>query len=307
MTSAARVEELNARFSKRGSIEFETGPGGIVVARLESGGSSARVSQLGATVLSYIPEGHREVLFLSRRSSFQAGKAIRGGIPLCLPWFGDDPRDASLPKHGFFRLFDWEVAGTSFEQGGSSVLFTLTDTEATRRYWPSAFRAECRVSLGDRLTVAVKLLNAGTEAFELSCAFHPYFAVSNIGKVELPILAGKEYLDCVAAAGDTKSPQAGALRFAGEVDRAYSYNGPVDIVDQSAGRNIRVSGAGTERTVVWNPWKDSCAAMADLEPGDYLRYLCVEPAIIPPLARRVEPGAAFEAGMSVEVERSSPV
>jgi len=280
-----------------------------VVARLESGGASARVSQLGATVLSYIPEGHREVLFLSRRSSFQAGKGIRGGIPLCLPWFGDDPSGKSLLKHGFFRLFDWEVAGTSFEQGGSSVLFTLADTESAQRYWPRAFKAECRVLLGDRLTVAVKLLNAGTEAFELSCAFHPYFAVSNIGKVELPALAGKEYLDCVATAttaataGDTKSLQAGALRFSGEVDRIYSHQEPVDVVDPTAGRKIRVAGVGTTQTVVWNLGKDKCAAVTDLEPGDYLRYLCVEPAIVAPPTRRVEPGASFEAGMSVEVER----
>jgi glucose-6-phosphate 1-epimerase len=315
VTPIAEVEELNARFSKQGRIEFEAGPGGIAVARLESGGSSARVSLLGATVLSYIPEGHREVLFLSRRSAFQEGKAIRGGLPLCLPWFGGDPLGAGLPKHGFFRLFVWEVAESSFERGGSSVLLSLADTEATRRFWPRAFRAECRVTLGDCLAVSIKLINAGTEAFELSCAFHPYFAVSNLGKVELPTLEGKEYQDCLAPAaaraaitGGAEVPaaakltQAGALRFSDEVDRIYSYNGPVDVADPAAGRRIRVAGFGTARTVVWNPWKDSCAAMADLEPGDYLRYLCVEPAIVAPPRLLVEPGAAFEAGMSVEVE-----
>ena len=109
MTMDVRVEELNARFSKKGKIEFETGPGSIVVARLESGGASARVCLLRATVISYIPEGGREVLFLSRRYGFQPGKAIRGGIHLCLPWFGDHRCDASLPKHGFFRLLGFGI------------------------------------------------------------------------------------------------------------------------------------------------------------------------------------------------------
>ncbi|MHB8089705.1 MAG: aldose epimerase family protein, partial [Anaerolineaceae bacterium] len=173
MTTSARLEDLNARFSKQGKIEFETGPEGTVVVRLESGSASARVSLLGATVISYIPEGGREVLFLSRRSGFQPGKSIRGGIPICLPWFGDDPNDASLPKHGFFRLLDWDVASTSLEAGGSSVLLTLADSKATRQYWPYTFKAECTVTLGDRLAVSVKVINEGTKAFALSCAFHP--------------------------------------------------------------------------------------------------------------------------------------
>ena len=302
MTMSSRLEELNARFSKQGRIAFETGPGGVVVARLESGGASCRVSLLGATVVSYIPEGGREVLFLSRRSAFQPGKAIRGGIPLCLPWFGDDPRDVSLPKHGFFRLFEWEVAGTSFEGGDSTVLLALADSEANRKFWPHAFRATFRLSLGEGLAVSVRLENAGSEAFGLSCAFHPYFAISNIGKVELPALAGEEYLDHLApSAAESRKVQHGSLSFAGEVNRTYARREPVDIVDPAAGRRIHVAGSGTTRTVVWNPWKERCAAMADLEAGDYLRYVCVEPGRIAPPEVLIEPGSVFEAGMSVEV------
>jgi glucose-6-phosphate 1-epimerase len=302
MSPSARIEELNARFSKQGRIAFETGPGGVVVARLESGGASCRVSLIGATVLSYLPEGGGEVLFLSRRSSFQPGKAIRGGIPLCLPWFGDDPTGSGLPKHGFFRLFEWEVGGTSFQDGDSSVLLTLADSPATREYWPRSFRAECRVSLGDALEVSVRLTNEGTEAFGLSCAFHPYFAISNIGKIELPGLDGEEYQDRLeASAAESRKVQSGSMRFSGEVDRIYARSQPVDIVDEGAGRKVRVAGSGTTKTVVWNPWKEKCAAMADLEAGDYLRYVCVEPGSIAPPEVRVEPGATFEAGMSIEV------
>ena len=302
MSPSARIEELNARFSKQGRIAFETGPGGVVVARLESGGSSCRLSILGATVLSYIPEGGREVLFLSRRSGFQPGRAIRGGIPLCLPWFGDDPTGSGLPKHGFFRLFEWEVAGTSFRDGDSSVLLTLADSASTREYWPRSFRAECRVSLGSSLSVSVKVINAGTEAFGLSCAFHPYFAISNITRIEMPDLASEEYLDHLApSTAESRKTQAGTLRFSGEVDRIYLRSGPVDIVDPASARRIRVAGCGTAQTVVWNPWKEKCSAMADLEAGDYLRYVCVEPGIIAPPEARVEAGADFEFGMRIEV------
>ena len=302
MTTSARLEELNARFSRQGKIEFETGPGGIVVVRFESGRASARVSLLGATVISYIPEGGQEVLFLSRRSGFQPGKSIRGGIPLCLPWFGDVPADASLPKHGFFRLFDWEVAGTSLEAGGSCVLLALADSDATRSYWPHAFRAECRITLGDTLTVSVKVINTGAEAFALSCAFHPYFAISNISRIELPDLAGKEYMDRLMVSGnEMKKVQAGAQRFAGEVDRIYAHSEPVDIVDPASCRKIRVAGIGTAQTVVWNPWKDKCKTIADLEAGDYLRFVCAEPGIIAPAEILVEPGVAFAVGMSIGV------
>lgn len=301
MTTSARLEDLNARFYKQGKIEFETGPEGTVVVRLESGSASARISLLGATVISYIPEGGREVLFLSRRSGFQPGKSIRGGIPICLPWFGDDPNDASLPKHGFFRLLDWDVASTSLEAGGSSVLLMLADSEATREYWPFAFRAECTITLGDRLTLSVKVINEGTEAFTLSCAFHPYCAVSNIGKIELPVLAGKEFVDRNDLSRVQSSElQIGALRFSGEVNRLYAHGELVDIVDPALDRKVRVSGIGTSQMVVWNPWKDKCAAIADLEAGDYLRFVCVEPGIITSPSILVEPGATFAIGMSIE-------
>lgn len=301
MTPSARLEELNARFSRQGTIEFETGPGGIVVVRLESGRASARVSLLGATVISYLPEGGQEVLFLSRRSGFQPGKAIRGGIPLCLPWFGDNPADPSLPKHGFFRLFDWEVVGTSLESGGSNVLLALADSDATRSYWPHRFRAECSITLGHMLRVSVKVINEGTEAFTLTSAFHPYFAISNIGRIELPDLAGREYVDRLLPSGEaSKMVQAGAQRFAGEVDRIYAHSEPVDIVDPSSARKIRVAGIGTAQTVVWNPWKEKCRTMADLEAGDYQRFVCVEPGIVAPAYILVEPGASFTVGMSIE-------
>ena len=308
MTSWARLEELNARFSRQGKIEFETGHGGIVVVRLESGSACARVSHLGATVISYIPEGGQEVLFLSRRSGFQPGKSIRGGIPLCLPWFGDNPVDSSLPKHGFFRLFDWEVVDTSLEAGGSCVLLTLVDSDATRACWPHTFMAECSITLGDTLTVSVRVINAGSEAFALSCAFHPYFAISNISRIELPDLAGKEYMDRLVFSGDeSKKVQVGAQRFASEVDRIYAHSEPVAIVDPAAGRKIRVAGIGTTQTVVWNPWKDKCKTIADLEAGDYLRFVCAEPGIIAPAEILVEPGAAFAVGMSVEALSLSTV
>ncbi len=309
---AASIESLNAAFGRPGSLSFVSGPGGLAAARLSACGATALLALHGATLLSYEPEGLGETFFLSPKSAFKAGSPIRGGIPLCFPWFGDLPGRADLPKHGFFRLFAWDVEESSAEGGAVSISLRLSSSEATKAFWPGDFSARYRLRLGDTLSVSVELKNRGAEEFSFSCAFHPYFRVSNVREIAIPGLEGEAYQDRAAApgAGTASGPgpagsfrQEGPLSFSGEVDRAYLRGGAVEFADRAEGRLVRVEGRKLPHTVVWNPGKAKGDAIPDLEEGAYLRYLCVEPALVPPPGARLGPGQSFEAGIEIGVSR----
>jgi len=299
--SPERVESLNADFAKAEAVRFDAGPQGLIVATLAWGTSSARVALLGATVLSYVPAGFREILFLSGKSEFQPGKPIRGGIPLCWPWFGAHPEDAGLPRHGFFRLFEWTVAGTTRDSRKVSIELVLSASDESRKLWPHDFHARCRITLSETLKIDVGVVNSGTNNFKLTCAFHPYFGVADVRNVEIPVFGKMGYEDFLAPrdAAERKG-RAEPLMLSKEIDRADAYDGAAVLDDHAGKRRIMVSGSSMESFVVWNPWEKICAAIADLKEDDFLKFLCVEPGIIPPSKRELRPGASFEAGMTIE-------
>ena len=297
-----KLDSLNAAFAKPGVAHFDSGPHGLIAATLESGDSSARVALLGATVLSYVPAGFPETLFLSGKSEFLAGKPIRGGIPLCWPWFGAHPRDARLPRHGFFRLFEWKVTGTARDSRGSSMTLSLSASDESKKFWPYDFEALCRITLGRTLKVDVSVVNSGRNSFSLTCAFHPYFRFGDVRGVEIPVLAGMACDDFLAPGGfSERKVDAEPFAVSKEIDRAYAHDGAAVMEDRAGKRRIIVSGSSMESFVVWNPWEKKCAAIADLEKDDFLEFLCLEPGIIPPSARELRPGASFEAGIAIEV------
>jgi len=299
-----RLTALKERFYEPGRLDFYMAAPGVVAARIESDRASASVALVGATVISYAPSGFGETLFLSGVGNFLPGKAIRGGIPLCWPWFGANPRDASLPPHGFFRLLEWEVREAFHDSLGSSVTLSLRDSEGSRKYWPHGFEAVCRVSLGDRLGVSIRIANDSQEAWDLSGAFHPYLRVADIGAAGIPSFGGEDYIDNTAPdSTEARKTQSGVLRFAGEINRVYDHAGPVDVDDPGEGRLVSVRGDSLESVGIWTPWREKCAAAPDLDGNDYTKFLCVEPGIIPPRTRRIGPGCAFEAGITVSVSR----
>jgi len=301
LSSRGKPDSLNAAFAKPGAVHFDTGPRGLIVATLVSGDSSARVALLGATVLSYIPAGFQEILFLSERSEFQPGKPIRGGIPLCWPWFGAHPEDARLPRHGFFRLFEWKVTETARDSRGSSIELSLSASDESKKLWPHDFHARCRITLSETLKISVNVVNDGSTDFSLTCAFHPYFGVADVRSVEIPVFAGMGYEDFIAPRNSAER-RVGAepIVVSKEIDRAYAYDGTAVLEDRAGKRRIVVAGSSMESFVVWNPWGKKCAAIADLEKDDFLKFLCVEPGIIPPSKRELKPGASFEAGMTIQ-------
>jgi glucose-6-phosphate 1-epimerase len=269
---------LNRLFGIKGSLEFFDGKGGLSIAKLMAGDATASVSTYAGQVLSYRPQDAEDVFFLSNNAHFERGKAIKGGVPVCWPWFGPDPEGLGRPNHGFVRNRPWQIrGGRLLSDGAVELLLGLEDDAETRKFWPHAFDLEMRVTLGDRLEIGLLTRNRSKQPMTISQALHSYFLVGDIGEISVGGLANLHYIDKVYY-GTLKSQQ-GIVQVSGETDRIYlDVDKPIDITDRKLGRRIQLSAAGSHSTVVWNPWVEVAKSMSDLEDNDYQRMICVETA-----------------------------
>lgn len=257
-------------------IEFH----GIPALRLQGPrGASAVVSTLGAQVLSWITPDGRERLFLSDRAVFDGTRAIRGGIPVCWPQFsglGD------LPKHGFVRTLPWQVGARRGGDDYALLTMELADDERTRALWPHAFRLELTVMLeADRIDLELCVANTGDAAFSFTGALHTYLRVVQVEDVTLEGLYGHSYRD--AAKGDAVIRDSGThIAVEAEMDRVYRQVRRPQLL-QAANLSLAIQGQGFPDVVVWNPWVDQCAALADMPADGWRHMLCVEAAAEQPV------------------------
>jgi len=270
------ISELNQRFALAGLLTFQEGPGGLTVAKITSPQGEAMISLSGGHVMSWNPAGEKPVLWLSAYAKFAPLKSIRGGVPVCWPWFGPHATDAGFPGHGFARTVPWHVvASDATAEGVVSITLELEQPEATRAQWPHASSARLTVSVGRELGLALSTQNLGAEAFVLGEALHTYFAVGDIRRAPIQGLSGCTYLDKVA--GGTRQVQEGAITIGSEVDRVYvDTESDCTIDDASLGRRIRIKKSGSRSTVVWNPWSAKAEKMGDFGPEGHLGMVCVE-------------------------------
>ncbi|BCW99448.1 MAG: D-hexose-6-phosphate mutarotase [Armatimonadota bacterium] len=273
--------------------EFE-GRGGLAAVRLRHpSGAEAEVYRNGAHVTSWtLPQGE-EMLFLSRMSRWEEGRAIRGGIPLVFPQFGP----GRLPQHGFARTSLWSLdeAGTA-RDGSVRALFSLEDTDSTRAIWPYRFSARMEVGLKeDSLSISLQIVNQDHEPFSFQIALHTYFRVDDISAVMLEGLRGVELVDSLRG-GVRETEDREAITFECETDRIYE-NAPetLRLVDAARGRAVVISSYGMPDAVVWNPWVEKSRRMEDFGDDEYTRMLCVETGIVlQPVT--LAPGAAWSGG-----------
>lgn len=238
---------------------------------------SARLALHGAHLLEWTPAGQKPVLYLSPQSSYEVGKAIRGGVPVCWPWFGPHATDSALPSHGFVRNRFWQLEHASEDASGVSLKFTIQDDAETRAIWPHAFHLTMECTLGATLSLALTMKNTGETDFTVTDALHTYFTVGDISRVSIGGLDGAEYLDTRGGARQAHL-QSGNITFAGEVDSLYRTSAPATIHDTAWQRIITVKPEGSHTTVVWNPWKEKAARLTDLPDEDYHDFVCVETA-----------------------------
>lgn len=273
---------LEARFGRAPGVRFENRFGGPV-AVLDAAGSTAVVAIQGAQVLSWQRlRAPGEILWLSPVAKLGAGKAVRGGVPVCWPWFGPHPEDAKMPAHGFVRAAPWRVAGSAASARRATLVLIFDATAIDPALWPFRAAAEIEITLAETLTISLSTSNLGDETLPLTQALHTYLAVGDIADVSLSGLEDHTYVDQLDSGTRHvlgRHVQAGEIVVTSEVDRIYQgAPGTITVLDRSLGREIRVSNTGSRSTVIWNPWIEKAERLGDLGHDGYRRMLCVEAA-----------------------------
>ncbi len=283
---------LNEKFGIPGLVEFADNHSGAAVARVTTRHGQMEVARQGGQLLFWTPQGHAPVVWLSPQAVFKPGKSLRGGAPVCWPWFGPHPSDASLPGHGFARNLDWRMLETARLKDATRIAMIFEPGEEQRKLWPHRAQLELAITLAEQLRIDLTTRNIGDAPFTITQAVHTYFHVGDIAKVRVEGLEGKEYLDKVD--GGVRKSQEGPITIDGEVDRIY-LDCPEEalIIDESLGRRIRIAKQNSHSTVVWNPWAEKGAAFGDMGEAGYRQMLCVETTNAADDAVTIEPGESF--------------
>ena len=247
--------------------------------RVAGRGGSAEIYLQGAHVTSWRPTGQESVIWMSRSSIFSPGTPIRGGIPICFPWFGPNVTDSAAPVHGFARLHDWALVAVEVGEVDDdvSLTFQLTDSAQTRSSaWPFRFAATYRVVVGTILQLSLEITNRGTAPVAFEEALHTYCAVGDVRDVAVRGLTGASYQDRIVG-GEPVQQGDEPVRIEKETDRIYLVKaGTVTIEDTVQDRVIRIRKDGSGATVVWNPWIEKSKAMGDFGDDEWIETICVE-------------------------------
>jgi glucose-6-phosphate 1-epimerase len=238
------------------------------------------ISLFGAHVLSFVPKADGRDLLWCSPARLGDGRPVRGGVPVCWPWFAKQGVPDTAPQHGFVRTMPWTAESVVGEADGS-VKVTLSVRSAFAG-WPPECEPQLTVTVGSTLTIALDTFNHSSETVTLTQALHSYFRVGHVGGISIDGLQGLRYLDKIA--GFAESVQQGPWRFDGSCDRIYLDAGASHAIhDPVLDRTIRIGSEGSATTVVWNPGAEGIRAFADIPPADWFQYVCVEAANCGPL------------------------
>jgi glucose-6-phosphate 1-epimerase len=290
MEKPSRIDELNERFGITGTAQVRGGNGGLAKLTIAGPLAEAEIYLHGAQVTAWRPAGEEEVIFLSEHSKWEDGRAIRGGIPVCFPWFRAKADDPNAPAHGFVRTKEWDLE--SVQAGGDGTVTVVCATrsdEGSQRWWPHEFRLALRITVGKTLGMELTVTNTGSAAFRFEEALHTYFRVADVEQVEVRGLEGVAFLDNVD--GNRRKVQADGLRLSGPLDNAYIESpGAVEIADNVLGRAVRTAKGNSSTTIVWNPWRQGAAKLSDLGGEEWKQMICVEASNILGGAISLDPG-----------------
>lgn len=296
------VAGLNAQYGVDGRIEVFVGAGGMTAVKLRNVRGSAEVMLQGAHVTQWSPAGAKPVIWLSPAAKFAPGKSIRGGVPICWPWFGPHGSESTYPAHGFARTVPWEIVASASEGDTDVIRLRLLDSETTRAQWarPSELTLEIRVGADLELTLTTR--NIGKFPITVGEALHTYFAVGDVRQARIQGLDGLSYIDKVD--GFKTKLQKGAVTIDGEVDRIYLDSSDDCTIDDPAWkRRIRIAKRESRSTVVWNPGPAKAQQMGDFGgPDGHLGMLCVESGNAADNVVSIEPNASHSLWVRYSVE-----
>jgi len=300
-----KPSDLNNEFSlavANNTLHIKSGKGDIPIIEVENIHASAIISLQGAHILSWIPKNEEEVIWLSDDASFAPSKSVRGGIPICWPWFGAHETNDGFPAHGFARTTDWQIISTeALADGTTRISFTTQATAKTQSMWPADTTVQYQLTIGKKLELELITHNNSQQPITISQALHTYFKVGDISKVYLHGLNDTDYLD--KPDNFKRKHQQGPIIISEEVDRIYLDTASDCVIeDKVLNRNIIIIKCGSHSTVVWNPGKQVADKMGDFGAEGYKNMLCVETSNAAEDAVIIEPGKAHQLWVQYEVQ-----
>jgi glucose-6-phosphate 1-epimerase len=276
--------------------------------RIRHAAAELLISQQGAQVLSYQQAGQPALIWLSEHATYQRGQSVRGGVPVCWPWFGDlsrnpaavqtlVPEPSLAPFHGGVRTLDWQLQLLAPDAEGISLQFRCP-APASAANWPAALELELHIRLDQRLHISLLSHNRGSQPLTISQALHSYFAVSDIRQVEVEGLTDCGYIETLE---DWQArQQQGPLRFSGETDRIYQgLASRLSIRDPGWQRRVCLESRGSRSAVLWNPWSDKALRLSGFAADAWQRMLCIETANVWDDCVQLAAGASHTLGLSL--------
>lgn len=289
--------------------------GALTCWRLSLNGSELLITQQGAQILSYQQAGQQPIIWLSQEASYEPANSVRGGVPVCWPWFGNLQRNPPAVQgmhaqplqagaHGLVRSIDWALQEVDQQDNSISITFSYNSLEQPLPDWPHAAQLTLSVRLDTQLHISLECRNLGIQPLTFSQALHSYFAVSDIRQVSVKGLHDCQYIETLED-WQTRTQQ-GDLRFAGETDRIYLNTPPtLHICDPGWQRSIHLQSSGSNSAVLWNPWIDKAQRLSQFADSAWQRMLCIEHANVLDDAVTLAPNAQHQLGISIWAEALS--
>jgi len=272
------IQTLNQHYAIPDILSFSLGKGDMPVAHISNALGSASIALQGAHVLSFQPQGEAELIWMSEDATFAAKKSLRGGVPVCWPWFGAHATDASLPAHGYARTVQWKpIASKALDDGSTYLCFELDHATVGENLQVHPLHVQLHITVGTSLRLELETKNCGDTAYQLSEAMHTYFNVGDVRHINIKGLDGCDFLD--KTDGFLRKKQQGDITICEETDRVYLDTcSEIRIIDTLLQRTIVIESEHAHSVIVWNPWIETANKMGDLGQDGYLNMLCVETA-----------------------------
>ena len=269
---------LGSDFTIEPQLNITQDENGLEYIEINNDLATAKIALQGGHIISWQPKVQEHpVLWVSSNARYQKGRSIRGGVPICWPWFGAHPTDGTLCPHGFARVIPWQlIMAEPTRHGATRIVLQMTETAEARRQLSYPYLLSMTITVGDTLRIELATTNKSTHPFLVGEAFHTYFNISDIANVTVKGLQDTLFADKVF--GYERRLQRGDITFNGEFDRVY-LNTTSDSVIEDTGlnRQIRIGTSRSQSTIVWTPWADKAEQMADMGTKDEWRTtVCVE-------------------------------
>lgn len=271
------LSELKQRYANIAGVKLCAHDNGLNTVQLENNYGTINIYLQGAQLTSYSPVNGKEVIWLSESAYLLPNKPIRGGVPICWPWFGQHPVSNDLPQHGFARtsLFHLETINHN-QQGDSDIVLKLESNEDTLQLWPYRFELYVCFNLGKNLTIRVITKNTGENQIPLTQAIHSYFKVENIFETQVSGFEQCHYFNKIA--NETSKQNEKMLVVTEETDRIYyQNNAQVELKDKN--NTLMLQHQGSDSTVIWNPWQTNAKSISDFDDDGYKQMICIESAM----------------------------